>query len=288
MIETAGNHIRPFDFRSPCRLSLHVESRLGDWQRRAARLLPQKWLTWLPLTTVWTCPSPETIDCASAEFSEQFAVFQIDVDGQQQPTLLAVPCDLAVPLVLSVLGEQVDAVPPQRGVTSVETAILELLVQQTIEALNEGGGGAGYPQCQLVQPLVQPVPMRIFPLEENLVVLRFTAQFPWGEGSVQWIWPESMAETLFVDALPLADASAEDSRVLGAVALRLPFEIRVQLGAVKLHVTELATLSEGDVLILDQKIHEPLVCRIGNQPLLQAWPTVTGNKQSIQIASVDH
>jgi flagellar motor switch protein FliM len=287
MSETGASHVRPFDFRSPCRLSLPVESRLVDWQRRAARLLPQKWLTWVPGETAWTCPSPETIDCATAELPEQVAVFQVDVAGQTQPALLAISGELAVPLVLSVLGDQVESVPERRVVTPVEMSILELLVAQTIEALNEGGIGAGYPKCELVGAVPRPVPMRIFPLEENLVVLRFCSRFAWGDGALQWIWPESMAEGLFVDTTPLADATAEDSRVLAAVAQRLPFEIRVRLGGVKLSVAELATLSEGDVLILDQKITEPLTCHVGHQPLLKAWPTVTGNRQSIQIASVD-
>lgn len=287
MSDPVASPIRPFDFRSPCRLSLHVESRLGDWQRRAARLLPQKWLSWLPLTTAWTCPSAETIDCASAEFPEQVAVFQVDVENQSQPTLMAVSGELAVPLVLAVLGDPPGEPIEGRALTSVESSVLELLIHQTVAALNEGGGGAGYPQCKLVRFLDKPVAIRLFPLEENLVVLRFTAGFPWGTGSVQWIWPESMAEGMFEAPLPLADASAEDSRVLSAVALRLPFELRVQLGAARLHVAELASLQEGDVLILDQKINEPLHCFVGGQPLLQAWPTVTGTRQSIQIAGTE-
>ncbi len=278
-----SDEVLSFDFRSPCRLPLQVESRLLDWQLRASRLLPQKWSAQLRFTTSWEVPTPETIDCRKAELPKDFVVFQVRLANAELPTLIGLPSDLAIALVQTVLGQDIQELGPPRQLTSIEISLLEMLLQKAVDSLNEGGVGAGYPTCTLGHHDTQPLLIRIYPSEPELVVLRFKAQLPFGESSLQWIWPGTLADDLFLDLDPLATGSHEHSQHLRNLVMRVPVDVAVELGSVKLHVSDLANLSKGDVLVLDQRISEPLTCRVAGQPLLQGWPVKSGQRQAIQI-----
>jgi flagellar motor switch protein FliM len=255
-----------------------------DWQRRGCKLLPQAWAEHIGYPTVWETESPENVECATTELPEHSVAFHITIQGHEQPTLLAIPSELGLALVQSVLGQSVESLEEARALTSIETSLLEVLAGQVASALNEGAQGAGFPTLVLAQYDPRPLMIGLFPTEAELVVLRFTVSGPFGKSELRWLWPESLAETLFnSNSHDNGDANATESPQLRDLLLRAPFEITVELGTTELNVSELAELKVGDVLVFDQKISEPLNCIVGEQVIMRAWPATTGKQQSIQI-----
>jgi len=49
-------------------------------------------------------------------------------------------------------------------------------------------------------------------------------------------------------------------------------------------MSELAALTAGDVIILDQRIGEPLLATVGDVPVFWGWPGRLGMRQAYQIA----
>ncbi len=275
---------RPFDFRKPCRLSLHVEQRVLEWQHRGCRLLPKKLLPHLPYTTQWRATSPESLDVTTSEFVEFMVAYQVQLEGFEQPTLLGIPSELAVAFVEGILGSDVEQFVEPRAVTSIEVNMLEVVAATIVEALNEGGTGAGYPRCSLSNHEPRPQILRLYPAEPELLRLQFDVTLPCGTSPVHWFIPQTLTDNIF-DESEDGVADPEVSRHLQEVALRVPFEIRVELGAVDLPISELGDLQAGDVVVLNQRVSEPLTCYIQDGLTMQAWPGITGGRQSIRVES---
>ena len=78
----------------------------------------------------------------------------------------------------------------------------------------------------------------------------------------------------------------EMARKVEVVVRELPIEVTVDLGVVELPLSQLASLSPGDLLILNQRVSEPLIARVDGQAKFRGWPGRVGLRQSSQFASL--
>ena len=62
-------------------------------------------------------------------------------------------------------------------------------------------------------------------------------------------------------------------------------EISVQLGAARLPLHQLTRLRVGDLVILDQRVHEPLAAFVAGEQKFKGWPGRAGARQAFQIDS---
>ncbi|MEM7316943.1 MAG: FliM/FliN family flagellar motor switch protein, partial [Planctomycetota bacterium] len=271
------------DFRTSNRLPVQVESRLLDWQLRACRLMPQKWMNQLGISTQWDVPPPSVLECRPTELPKYSVVYNVLLADRTMPTLIVIPSNLAIALVQINLGEAVEKLGYTRELTSIERSILEMLMHRIVEALNTGGNGAGYPTCTLGEYDLHPLMIRIYPNESKLISLRYDISSQFGDSHFQWIWPESLAAEMFLDSEAIYPAEPLQSEDLQLLAMRMQLQLQVALGSVNLSVSELANLSAGDVVVLDQPIAEPLNVQLEDRTIMRAWPTKTGNHQSIQV-----
>ncbi|MCA9186639.1 MAG: FliM/FliN family flagellar motor switch protein [Pirellulaceae bacterium] len=287
MIPRNEQSAKAFDFRRPCRLSVPVEKRIGKWQAAFCSLVPEKWAPLLPLSLQWSPSATETAAPMQAESAIPQAGFGVHLRNLPQPTLLTLPRNLAILLVNGVVGSQTDELPQDRKLTEVEISLLELLAQEMLNALNESWSIANENPCRL--GAFDPLPrlVRAFAGQEDLVIVRFqVGNDTIGLHSCHWYWPESVAMALF----PQEDD--DDEQLLHAaqmkeVAQRIPMQVSVRLGSASLHVSELATLSCGDVIVLDQRVGDPLTGYVGEKPVYVGWAGRVGNRQGFQVAEVN-
>ncbi len=67
-------------------------------------------------------------------------------------------------------------------------------------------------------------------------------------------------------------------------AARLPVTCRVRLGATSLSLADLASLQEGDVLMLDRAVGEPIELLVGQRCKLLCRPLAVGETVAVEIA----
>lgn len=60
-------------------------------------------------------------------------------------------------------------------------------------------------------------------------------------------------------------------------------DVRVELGAASVTLNDLGNLKEGDVLLLDRTIDQPLDLLVGGRPKFAARPGMMGNKLAVQV-----
>ncbi|MFO0865831.1 MAG: FliM/FliN family flagellar motor C-terminal domain-containing protein [Gemmataceae bacterium] len=73
---------------------------------------------------------------------------------------------------------------------------------------------------------------------------------------------------------------------LEALVRNLPLDVTVILGTVEVPLAQLANLQRGDLILLEQRISEPLSAYLGDKPFFRGWPTRAGSYQAFAIDSL--
>ena len=119
------------------------------------------------------------------------------------------------------------------------------------------------------------------------ILCRFEIAGPWGTQPFWWVLPHKPTlEILSQDDASQQEKSTENQHDMEALAREIPVQVIVRLGSASLHVAELASLSSGDVVVLDQRITEALVAEIAGEEKYRVWPGRVGARQAIQIESL--
>ncbi len=63
-------------------------------------------------------------------------------------------------------------------------------------------------------------------------------------------------------------------------------DIQAKLGSINISINDLLNLQEGDVVILNQKINDDIIVKVGGADTYKAKPGVLGIKKSIQITDI--
>lgn len=62
-------------------------------------------------------------------------------------------------------------------------------------------------------------------------------------------------------------------------------QLSAGLGSAELAMTDLVSMSPGDIIMLDQSIEQPVTLFANEEPVFQAWPGRLENQQVLQIVS---
>jgi flagellar motor switch protein FliM len=76
----------------------------------------------------------------------------------------------------------------------------------------------------------------------------------------------------------------EEERVqIETLVREMDVELAVTLGTAELTLYDLARLQTGDVVVLRQKVSEPLTAGVGGTPKFRVWPGAVGGRQAVQV-----
>ena len=67
---------------------------------------------------------------------------------------------------------------------------------------------------------------------------------------------------------------------------KINIKLDAELGSARLDMTDLVTLSAGDIIILEQSVREPVPVRVNGEVLFHAWPGKQFNQQVLKIDSM--
>ena len=200
------------------------------------------------------------------------------------------PRPLALALVNVALGDTSQILPVDRETTAVEDAICEYLIQRLLlSLLQETWPGAEPLHLSLGQKESHPKWLRIFSANENLVLATFVIAGAFGEHEWHWIVPQKglleLLGTTSNASQPLPQQADSQAR-LRAIVCELPVEISVILGAAELSLSQLAGLRAGDVVLLNQRVTDPLPALVAGEQKYRVWPGRAGSRRAVQIESL--
>jgi flagellar motor switch protein FliM len=283
--------LRAYNFRKPDRLAGTLELRLTSWLRAASQLAAEKaaqqlpFRVEMPLSGIAQAPP---LDILSA-LPDAVLGYRIAVTGSPADMLFVWPRTLALALVTAALGETPDKLPDDRDLTAVELSLCEYLMQSLCAAVLQETWRGSTTLPLLVQER-EPSPRwtRLFVKTEQVLQCTFTLRGPFGEQDWYWLAPyQALHERLArAEVADPAQLPQETTRKLESLVRELPVEITVDLGTIELPISQLAALAPGDLLILNQRVSEPLSVRVDNRPKFRGWPGRVGLRQALQIESL--
>ena len=96
---------------------------------------------------------------------------------------------------------------------------------------------------------------------------------------------EGLIDLLEPPDLPPPEIKDEDTELIEALVKEMPTTMLVTLGKVDLTLTDFARLAEGDLLVLDQRVGEPLTARVAGEEKFLVWPGAVGRRQAVKVHS---
>jgi flagellar motor switch protein FliM len=282
---------KPYNFRKPDRPAGTLEQRLTAWLRAAGQLAAEKGAQYLPfrielaLRGIESAPPTEVL----ARLPDAMIGYRIAFTGEPASMLFTWPRPLVLALVNGALGETPTEMPADRELTVVELSLCEYLMQNLMAAvLQETWTGPTPIPLTVCEREPSPRWTRLFVKAEQVVQCTFTLRGPFGEQDWCWLAPyQPLHERIARADVAVQTLSEQDSpRKLEALVRELPIEVTVELGQVELPIAQLAGLAPGDLLILNQRVSEPLIARVDDRPKFRGWPGRVGSRQSLQIESL--
>jgi flagellar motor switch protein FliM len=282
---------RPYNFRKPARLAGTLEQRLTAWLRVAGQLAAVKAARHLPFRIEM---APRGLEIASpsetlSRLTDDMLGYKVAFAGEPPTMLFMWPRRLALALVAGLLGETPTELPEDRELSAVELSLFEYLMQNLpAVVLQETWTGSMPLRLTVSEREPSPRWTRLFVKAEQVLQCNLTIRGAFGEQDWYWLAPYQALNELV--NRPGEDDPAliqqDAPRKLETLVRDLPIEVIVELGMVELSLAQLAGLAVGDLLILNQRVSEPLTIRVDNRPKFRGWPGRVGTRQSLQIESL--
>ncbi len=277
----------PYDFRERRRISPAAIRVLERWMADATTL-GNDVLKQLCGGGELRSPTVTTADSRShvGELADPGFGVEVHFGSEQATSLVALPQTLASELVGRTLGVRETGTPTEadRDLSRAELAILEMVLQQLLPALVQAWPADTPPRLMLTQVVERPCRSRLLGHSQPTIKCDWILAFDGFSASLSWVLPqEAMARLIDSSIVPPPPRLSQESKPLAALARVLPMTAVVELGVADLKVSEISHLQVGDVLLLNQSIHKPMVCRVAGQPKFGGHPGRVGTYSAFEI-----
>ncbi len=277
------------DFRKPSQLDGNIHRRLEVWHAELRTLALEKWSSFLAFEVQWQIGALRTVRPSEAldQLSESSLAYRFRVNSEPIESILAVTQPLALGIVSGMLGEsEVDEEAVNRDLTMVENSLAELWIQETLSAMAAAWPESEPISCEFTEVEVKPKRSRYHADDEVLAHMPFTISGPFGSEECCWLMPLEMLERL-LNAGQSSRQSAEQKANVEVKVKEIPICIVAGLGQATIPVSQLANLQVGDVVLLEQRISDPVPVRVEDTDKFLGWPGRIGTRQAVWIESPD-
>lgn len=289
----------PYDFRNAARLGAELDRRLAGWLRAAAGLSAKRWGTLLSFAAEMHAEAHQVAapGAALAALPEDAVCLRIAWHWQpvagaasDLTTLAVVARPLTLALLAGLTGEKVEGPVEDRALTALEESLCGYLVEALLIGLLRESWPGGQPlRLDVGAREAEYHNSRVFPPGEPVLVFSFRVTGPFGEGQWWWVVPRgdwfNQLLTQPQAARP-ATGHPDPWAQLAGLAERFPVRLSVRLGNAEVSLHQLSRLRAGDLVVLDQRVHEPLKASVDGAEKFRVWPGAVGERQAVEIHSL--
>ena len=279
------------DFRRPGRLAGDLEKRLSTWLRDACKLASERLNRNLPFPVETELRSIETLQAtaALAQIPDAVVGYRIAVGKEGVTTLLMLQRPLVLAVVAGMVGDATGVLPEDRELTPVEESVCAFLLEHVLlPAMQETWLGAESVDIKFGQREANPKYARVVAPSSSVVVSSFVFRGPFGEQEWSWMLPQKFLLQLFAGGQePVQEVSEEPAgrAQMEQLVRTLPVEISVTLGSVDLPLSQLSQLQPGDLMVLHQRVSEPLTASVAGGKKMRVWPGCIDSQRAVRIES---
>lgn len=274
----------PFDFRRPPPGDL--ERQAGGWLELACRRTAGIWAKTLSYSAELK-PGPVEAIIASAglrTLPDDALGIPLSLPTAADGTImLALRRPLMLALLAGMLGETPSELPADRDPTVLESSLVGYMVRQLFLDPLELGWPAAEPLQLTAGPPGAPRPTWAGPKTDMVLLATLSVVGPFGEQPVHLMLSRAgQWERL---AAPAFERSAQstDRKQIEELVREMPVDLAVVLGTADLTMSDMSRLKAGDVVVLNQKVYEPLDGLVAGARKFQVWPGAVGTRAAVLI-----
>lgn len=274
-----------FDFRKPPPGVL--ERHVAGWLTLALRRASGTWTRLLPYATDLKVGAVDGVTASAglAALAEEAIGFPITTsDAVDGTSLLAINRPILLALLAGLLGETPKSLPDDREPTDLEASLLDYLTRELVLShLEKGWPVANPPRLTRGEPGTPRAVWRM-PGGDSILLATLVISTPFGEYPIHLLVPrvgrwEQLAR-VEVRLNPVVPGAKEQ---IEALVREMPVDLAVVLGTADLTMHDLASLKAGDVVVLRQKVHQPLDGFVAGARKFRVWPGEVGGRAAILI-----
>ncbi|MDB5312203.1 MAG: flagellar motor switch protein FliM [Gemmataceae bacterium] len=274
-----------FDFRRPPPGDL--ERQAGGWLALACRRAAGVWARALAYP-VEPLPGPvETVPAAVALqglTDDTLGLMISPPDPADGTIILAVRRPLLLALLAGLLGETPAALPADRDPTDLEASLVGYLVRELVlDPLERGWPGAD-PIKLVAGPPGPPRAAQRGPGTDMVLLATLTVAAPFGDYPIHLIMSRTGRWDRLAQPAPReAPADPGSRKQIETLVGEMTVDLAVVLGTADLTMADVARLKRGDVVVLRQKVTDPLDGLVAGARKFRVWPGAVGTRAAVAI-----
>lgn len=285
---SAETALRPFDFQEVRRLAPVTSRALVQWQTETCTLLSEAWssLSTYPVKVTPGRAEPQRSAAAMAATPDPATGIVLMLGPQKVPTLMTLDPVLLQAIFADLLGSAEAEKEPEAELTTLEEALLDMLLGSLRESISDSWPGETPLLCT-VKEICRPRRSRRLTGHEEVIRIAWRIECRFHSGDLHWLVPRRELEALLEGIQSLIAVYEVDGPAgLGPLVEQFPLDIAVELGHATISTSAMTRLQVGDVLVLDQPLERPLVARVTGEPMWRVEPCRVGQRQAVEIHSL--
>ncbi|MCP4082393.1 MAG: FliM/FliN family flagellar motor switch protein [Pirellulaceae bacterium] len=281
--------VEPFDFTRPGSLSSSIADAWQRWSEMLTSDFSERWMQ-LANTEVRVRIVEQmalSFDTVRQRLPKPAIGCGLSLGSANLPSMLVFDRPLALGMVLQMLGEPAGKLPEDRPLTSIEFSLCEVLFQKLSESISESWPDKDQLACELGS--IDPIPHRSRLWDPRKMVFVCSLQLGPADDAQKcyWILPhDELEELLLQTEAGQTNNEVGSQQKMAQRVLEIKVPLTVEVGRTSVPVSRLANLAPGDVLVLDQRINEPLPLVVGERVKFHGWLGRNGNRQLFKISDV--
>ncbi len=181
-----------------------------------------------------------------------------------------------------------------RVLTEIEEVVMKRFIDTAMRQLQEAWSTVVEFSPTLEATESNPQFTQIVPPSDMVVIVTIQMKVGDVEGMMNICIPYLVLEpimsklttTYWVASSVSKDDDPEQVKILQKKIKRTEVPFVVQLGSLDITINEFLTLGFGDVLQMDTKVEDNLICLVGHRPKFYCRPGTSGKKMAVQITKV--
>lgn len=292
MSGTTRATVRTYDFRRPDKFNKDQLRTIAAIHESAALSMAVRLSSRLRVPIEVTAGTVEQVlygeHVEHLELPRQLAV--IEGDGIGAPALIDIDIRFCLAAVERLLGGTAMGQPEPRTPTGVEAEIIRRTTEELLEPLSTAWAQIAPMNMRVSELAFTPALLRVAAPSAAAAVVRFIvrvgdAEYPmaicYPSEAIAPVAPKLSVSSWYADSTG-AVAADWRGRLEQAVGTA-PVEVRATLGRAAISVSEIATISVGDVIRLDQAASGPILLTAANAAAARAVPGRSGERLAVRL-----
>ncbi len=208
--------------------------------------------------------------------------------------IMEVNTEIAFAFIDRVFGGEGKTNMKPRVLTEIEEVVVKRFIDTAMRNLKEAWSNVVDFTPSLEATESNPQFTQIVPPSDMVVIVTIQMKVGDVEGMMNICIPYLVLEpvmsklttTFWVASSVTKDDDPKQVEILQKKLERTKVPLVVQLGEINITINEFLTLGFGDVLQMDTKVDDNLVCLVGHRPKFHCRPGTSGKKMAVQITDI--